>query len=90
MSWHEHQKKTEKANQVGVIDVTTLIQKKEIRVTQEQENGADAIKESGRYKQRKNPKQDPMDVDSVSGPGVNPGKPGIFELKNCVDPPPRD
>src|ERR1700730_18929059 len=44
MCRRENQQKAKKTNQVGVIHVPSLIEKKEVGVAQEKERGANAIK----------------------------------------------
>ena len=73
-----------------MIYVTALIEKKEIGMTETKEGGADAIEKADGQEQRENTQQNPMDVKSIAGPRLDPGKARVFEKKGRINPPSRD
>jgi len=90
MRRREDQQKTEKADQVGVIHVPSLIEKEKVGVAQEKESGADAIEKTNGHEKRENPEQNPMDVETITGPGMDPGEARVFEQERWLDPPLRN
>ena len=90
MCRHENQQKTEKADQVDVIYVPSLIEKKKVSVAQEKERGADAIEKANGHEQRENAEQNPVNVESVARPGMDPGEARVFKQKGGLDPPLRN
>ena len=90
MCRRENEQKTEKADQIGVIYVPSLIEKKKISVAQGKERRADAIEKTNGHEQRENAEQNPMNVESVAWPGMDPGKARIFEQKGGLNPPLRN
>src|SRR6266446_4522487 len=90
MRRNENQQKTEKANEIPVICVAALIEQKEIAETEEEQHGADAIKKTNRNEQGEQAKCGPVNVEPISGPGMDPGEPGIFKQEMGINPPLRD
>jgi len=73
-----------------VIYVPSLIEKKEIGVAKEKERGADAIEKTNGHEQREKAEQNPVNVESVAGPGMDPGKARVLEQKGRLNPPLRN
>ena len=73
-----------------MIYVPSLIEKKEISVAQEKERGADAIEKANGHEQRENAEQNPVNVEAVAGPGMDPGEAWIFKQEGWFDPPLRN
>jgi hypothetical protein len=90
MCRRKNQQKTEKADQVGVIYVPALIEKKEVSVAEEKERAAYAVEKTNGHEQRENAEQNPVNVKSVAGPGMDPGKAGVFKQEGWLDPPLRN
>ena len=76
---NENQEEPKKAHQVGVVYIPAFIEKKEIAAAEEKKHGANAIEKSGSYKCRQDAEHGPMNVDSIAGPEMNPGKPVVLE-----------
>ena len=90
MCRREDQQKTEKADQVDVIYVPSLIEKKEVSVTQEKERDTDAVEKASGHEQGENAEENPVNVESVAGPGLDPGKARVLEQKGGLKPPLRN
>jgi hypothetical protein len=90
MCRRENQQKTKKADQVGVIYVSSLIEKEKISVGQEKERDTDAIEKANGHEQRENAEQNPVNVEAVAGPGMDPGEAWIFKQEGWFDPPLRN
>ena len=70
-----------------MIYVPSLIEKKEVSVAEEKERGADAIEKTSSDEQREKAEQNPVNVESVAGPGMNPGEAGVLKQKGRLNPP---
>ena len=79
MGRNENQEKRKQADQVGVVYVARFIEKKEIAAAKEQKNGADAVEKSGGNECGQNGEHNSVNIESVSGPGMNPGKAVVFK-----------
>ena len=90
MCRNENQQKTEQTNQVGVVYVPALIEKKEVSMAEEEKRRADSIEKTNGQEQRENTEQNPVNVESIAGPGMNPGKARVLEQKGGLNPPLRN
>ena len=73
-----------------MIYVPSLIEKEEVSVAEAKERGADAIEKTNGDEQREEPEQSPVNVESIAGPGMDPGKTRVLEQKGGLKPPLRN
>lgn len=86
MRRNQSEQKTEKANQVCVIDVNCLFEKEEVGMAQAEQNGAQTVGETNRHEKSENPGSDPMHVEPLPRPGMDPGESVIFEEQPWLQP----
>ena len=86
MCRYEDQQEAKKANEIGMIYIPSLIEQKKVSVTEKKKNGAYSIEETRRYKQSEDAEQHPMNVKSIAGPRLDPGKSVILEQKLWLNP----
>jgi len=59
-------------------------------MAEEKECGADAIEKTNRQEQREKAKQNPVNVKSITGPGMDPREARVFKQEGWLDPPLRN
>jgi len=64
-----------------------LIEKKEVSVAQEKERDTDAVEKANGHEQGENAEQNPMKVESIAGPGMDPGEARVFKQEARLNPP---
>ena len=73
-----------------MIHVPALIEKKEVSVAEEEKRRADSVEKTNGQEQREKAEQNPVNVESVAWPGMNPGKARVLKQKGRLNPPLRN
>lgn len=66
--------------------IPSFIEKKDVSVAEEKKSGTDSIKKTGRDENRQNSEHDAVNVQTITGPGVNPGKTIVLKKKVGFEP----
>src|ERR1044071_6119 len=81
MRRHQDKQETVKANQVEVIQVTGLVEQKDVSEADKKEKGRHPIGNAGRHRRGQQTQQNKMHLHAKTRPGMHPAKSVIFEIK---------